>query len=1156
MSKFKRALSAFLAIAIVFGMFSCLAPIAAPVASAAEGTSKIQSYADLVAEYGQNGDGFVYSGLEFYEADGKLTDYYVNAGDELTARVYIKSNLYVGESYILTFYDNSFFDIKLAGGPNASLDENTGYTSNDDKAPINSEHPIVISNKAKHILTTIAATNAGGWTTSVCGFTKDYLSTVDMVQSNTETDTSKSTKAYDMKSDLWLFEYYVKVKTGLADGTTGIIESPEALWHAAINTKTGNHDSRRKSYIPVISSEDYAAGITDLTATTTMAAAMDSGVIDHFVKDHDHEFTIGANPNAGGSSGEVTKYTATFYDADETVIKTAENLLDGAEVEFPAAVDNQIGWAVVGNGKSGEIVTDYTIDGANVEFLRVLSTSKFPVDIVLDENAEEITVDEEKLEAAGAEYIAEKAAIRVMLSIGETFDLATIEDAFSKAGNEFAGWDVEETAFTLETANGALGSKPALAPKAEWEPNIYTINFYLDKESVGTADPVSTKEVKYNETASYGAITNAISDKKFAGWYNAADDSFISEKNSYAFTITEDINVYAKWSDYKNAATFMVRDYVNGEWVEYSKLIDKKDAESVTVSADKVKEILTSACADANTTLQGVYTENPDENAGSKVNGILQLAPGVYQAAALTYSGQQTYYIATTIACEVTWTVPAYDAETDTFDEANATVIATDKVATAAYATDSANPYEAVSKLNKTITIPTGYELAYWKDAATGEKVELNENGAYAVDANTRTATLIAAFELVEYTVAFNLRNSNSPDIIMMTATVSLGDEIEIDGAEFTLNGEATVLPEIGLDNADQADGGYVLPEGYKFAGWSFSADSNAEAIEFPEELTADIIKRYYANGVININAMWDAEEFTLTFYITNAQGEEEVFDTKQVKVGSDIASYRTVTAEISAAINAKAPEGKSFSNVWYNKETDAPDTSTNMPAKDVAYYATYNDSTIRVYIDYNNLAEKNLEETMKVFRVDGKEILRFGADITEVKEEAPYYSRSFETVVTRSNVNEPEEPSEIIAWNIYHVAAGEDPYTAEWKPGVNDTEGSTIAETTLIFQPKWMAIKDMWLRFHDTDDKIYFAVGKDFSLHYWNDGVVVEKYSDTVVNTNPEDNIVLFYTISADWQNFSFRFDAFPIPKYIFTPEGFVAFFEMIPTLIKSLLG
>ncbi|MBQ2973850.1 MAG: hypothetical protein IJE19_05795, partial [Clostridia bacterium] len=75
MSKFKRALSALLAIAIVFGMFSCLAPIAAPVAKAAEGVSKIDSYADLNATYGQNGDGFVYVGTEYYEADGKLTDY-------------------------------------------------------------------------------------------------------------------------------------------------------------------------------------------------------------------------------------------------------------------------------------------------------------------------------------------------------------------------------------------------------------------------------------------------------------------------------------------------------------------------------------------------------------------------------------------------------------------------------------------------------------------------------------------------------------------------------------------------------------------------------------------------------------------------------------------------------------------------------------------------------------------------------------------------------------------------------------------------------------------------------------------------------------------------------------------------------------------------
>ncbi|MBE6771530.1 MAG: hypothetical protein E7547_05220, partial [Ruminococcaceae bacterium] len=100
MSKFKRALSMFLAIAMVFGSLSCLGAVVAPKASAAEGTSQVDSYESLAATY----DKFVYFGSEVYEiditvnADGSygeasnhvLTDYYVDAGQILEVRLYIK----------------------------------------------------------------------------------------------------------------------------------------------------------------------------------------------------------------------------------------------------------------------------------------------------------------------------------------------------------------------------------------------------------------------------------------------------------------------------------------------------------------------------------------------------------------------------------------------------------------------------------------------------------------------------------------------------------------------------------------------------------------------------------------------------------------------------------------------------------------------------------------------------------------------------------------------------------------------------------------------------------------------------------------------------------------------------------------------------------
>ncbi|MBQ3045503.1 MAG: hypothetical protein IJD49_06110, partial [Clostridia bacterium] len=122
MSKFKRALSVFLAIIMVFGSLSCLGTVVAPKASAAEGTSKIDSYESLAAAY----DKFIYFGTEFYEIDitvnpdgtygeasnHTLTDYYVDAGQILEARLYLKSDMYCGNGTFIVAYDNDFFDVR------------------------------------------------------------------------------------------------------------------------------------------------------------------------------------------------------------------------------------------------------------------------------------------------------------------------------------------------------------------------------------------------------------------------------------------------------------------------------------------------------------------------------------------------------------------------------------------------------------------------------------------------------------------------------------------------------------------------------------------------------------------------------------------------------------------------------------------------------------------------------------------------------------------------------------------------------------------------------------------------------------------------------------------------------------------------------------
>lgn len=1215
MSTMKKVISLMLCVAMLIGTFAIVGNVA-PVASAEElsgapleGTN-IDSYESLVAQYGTKvgadglTDGFVYVGAEIIEANGKVTDHYVKPGDELTVRIYVKSNMYCGELYVQTLFDNTFFDIKTpAGTEGVKLDAN-GYTSGYKGGVKNVNHPMVLRNNIGHTITTIPV-NKVAKIANNCGFTAEYIAKMDLVKSNTATDNQTSNKVYTMDSDEWLFSYKVKVKEGLADGTTGLMESPKEIWNSVTNSK--GQKIRMDAYVPVmhISTE----GVTTLQHVTgTMEDKLDSGILDYFIFDDlNHTFTIG--------EGEATKYTATFYAEDqETVIDQNKEYNAEDKAVFPEAVENQIGWAIVREGSTapGTILYpsedgtyDYTMKEADVDFLRVLSTSKFPVKFALGQNLigvdpetkeklYDITVYEDKL-PEGMKFIKDEWVIQIDLPIGQPFDLATIpDDAVVKTGNEITGWDtttvappstiVDDTIITLNVVNGAMGSDITVSSKAIWNPSLYTVNFYLNKDAV-EGEPLKTlTDIKFNDRILFDKIVDAetgktytinqlVADKKFAGWKNAADDQLISAIDNIQFTYDDDLNLYADWSEYKNQAVFMVRDYENGKWVEFDRFIDQADGEKATVSANEVKSVLSAACADEDITLQYLFTADPDKVTDGNYDAItvkgVQVAQGTYYAPAIEYSGVKTYYIATTLDYEVTWKAPAYDEKTNAFDDANATVILAETVKTAAHA-GNGDPYAAASKLTQAPAAPTGYALAGWKDAATGEAVTLNENGAYVAGGKNRSVTLIATYELVKYPVAFNLRNGASPDIVMLDGTVTLGGSIEIKDAKFTLNGKASALPEIGLANDKQPAGGYTLPDGYKFAGWTLGFGANAEAVTFPVKLTADMIRKNFANGALQINATWEAQEYTLSFYITavkDGENVEELYATYKVKAGDDIASYRNVTAEIAADINAKAPVGKVFSLIWYNKETNEPDTSlTKMPAKDVAYYATYRVSTVSVYVDYNYLADADLNQTLQLFKVDGVEILLYGDDIAKVREEKPYYNRSFETVVKRAPITvSPADPSEVIGWNIYHVAPGEDPKTAEWKPGVNN-DGSTIATSTLIFQPIWLAHKDMFFRIYDTDGNLAQALGKNFKTYFWNAGAIVESSKDTPINKNTGLYLAYILTMSIEnwnwseffniemWQSLTIRFDPFPIPRSWLTWEGFKGLLEAIGNALGSL--
>ena len=1185
---------------------------------------QVNSYSYLNQYYGSgkkdaNGieNGFVYFGYEFYEfnadeakaakeaddakaaADPKyvstydandyyniLTDHYVKPGDTLMVKVYVKSNMKCGDFVLCSMFDKNYWDVKLLydNVPEDQIDEYTGYNYGVEPfTNVNKAHTCYKDREFSVMMTSMPSNgdNTTWLGKNCCGFSDEYRANHDFVMISSLVNKSPA-PAYDFTDDAYMFEYKVKVKTGLADGTTFSTESPRELWQIPTYTRYLNRKGNIFCSHPTQTDVDFKSTLN----INKMPDSITKGYLDSLLLDGlNHTFTIGEKPQ----TTEET-YNAEFYEADGTTkIGDTATFKKDDNIAFPAKADGQVAWALVVDGINvpGTLIKpdasgNYSYKGPerDIKFMRVLNTDRFDVKLSL---GDDVTVDESKL-PAGVTYDSDAKALVISLPVDGTFDISTIPaEALSKQDNTFNGWDTADvkspssisgTTLTLGSVNGKMGTKITAALKAKWITAEYTAKYYASKEAYLNGDaPVFSEEITAGKNGTYDARSLSVTDKKFAGWYRADTDAPVNSGRPLigAYTFSKDLDFYANWSDYKNTATFLIRDYENGSgWKTAYIHRDTSDNEKATLYTSTLKTIRDNAVKAIDADFIAITNADPDTLTGDdfRASVISQVNAQQEFVSNVEFSGHVVYYIVTNVSYNVIYRVPEYNKETRTFATDKFANEFDYKVQASGIKTTDSNQYYAESSIhagdNAKINVPVGWKISGWVDAKTDDPVEFTENGKFIVSGlATRSYVLVAKFELVQYPVTFDIKDSDSPEIVTLVGTVSLGDSIVIDGKKFTRkNGDETVLPKIDVENADQVGIEYNLKAGHVFKGWSYvdadvSVDESGEelltpkkaAAVYPLTLTENVIRLNLINGTIRFSAEWEAKEYKLSFYIKNAAGEEVLLsDPITVKAGEKIANYMPGSEAI-AEINKKAPEGTSFA-IWLEKESGQPYSSTGMPAKDLAFVASYVKNAVTVYVDENNLSEKDLNQSISTFRAV---TLMYGQDVTENKEE--YGQRTFVTAVT-SQYYANEVPSEIVGWEIYHIHDAGDLYNEDkWDEGVND-EGTNIAKDTLIFRPIWKAHKDMLIRLYDTSDKIYFALGKDFKFHFWKDGTIVNGFGDVEVNRDPENNIVLFHTMEIERLDggISFRFDAYPIPKYIFSIDGMIGIFKMLGNLIGSL--
>ncbi len=512
MSNFKRGLSAFLAFVMVLSVFSGVAGVFAPKASAVvEGTSMVTSYADLDAAYDQ----FIYLGLEAYEDDGSgnlvLSDYYVQPGDWVTYRLYMKSDRYIGNCLPYVTYDTTFFDIKIiTDTPVLS----GGYELNNKTGIVNQAHPMAYKGLTTQFTTKAASTVPqikNGW----CDI--EYaVDDIGVVIAGWASDTATYKYPHLMQSDEWLVQWKVQVLAGLADGDTGFSEVSRGLYRWA----EGVGNSQRPADIASGTRTDPSQDETLMIGTTCLGMVSQKAEIQAFLTDTTRmDFTIGEAP-AGG-----TQYTATFK-ADGAQFGEVASYATGAEIAAPAEAPTKAGYVFKGwalEGTDAVLTFPQTMGNSNVVYVAIFEeVAKYTVTFYVD----------------GVQYDEIKSYAE-----GETIEFPASP---SKTGYTFTGWD---------NATTVMGTT-ALVYNAQFTPKQYDVEYYLESTD---ATPYETLKVNFGGTYNTPAAPSKAG-YSFGGWYDA---------DGVALGGTHNIDgvkkFYAKWDIGTFTSTF---DANGGAWAD------------------------------------------------------------------------------------------------------------------------------------------------------------------------------------------------------------------------------------------------------------------------------------------------------------------------------------------------------------------------------------------------------------------------------------------------------------------------------------------------------------------------------------------------------------------------------------------------------------
>lgn len=520
MTNAKRFLSAVMALVMVLTMFSCLGVVAgASYDHGSNGTStnwdrafnpnetyEIKDYDDLAAIYGDTSDAYdsswLYVATEVYEEDPNgdvqlddgttwsLTDHYVQPGQELYIRYFLKSNCAIGVFGIHALMTRSFFDVNACtdatpaysatAKPNDGFN-NTKYATSkllgQGLAGEINQNNVLAGDQGsglKFATQTCGATAMNGVYTTRLGYSQDWRNQFDIMQSNYTIPANYYT--VPLTSDEYLFAYRIKVRTTaepVNGGPNTVNPVPDdTVGYFGIDENTSRLKHQNAYIYFGLGAQPNGSSQSAPSFELTSAGNRPAITYDTFLtEDFNHTFKIGT-PGA-----QPLDHTATFYDGQTELTSLA--ITGSGSVTLPAAPTAPTG-KVFGGWSDGTTTygagASYTLS-ADVAFTAVWNDAYYDV----------------KFYDGSTEY----SSLAQNVAYGTSINLPAAQ---TKSGFRFDGWMLGQTKYNAGAAYTVTDNADFTAA---WN-QLYTATF-VDDSSGATLAPAA--EYAAGETVSFPSVT-------------------------------------------------------------------------------------------------------------------------------------------------------------------------------------------------------------------------------------------------------------------------------------------------------------------------------------------------------------------------------------------------------------------------------------------------------------------------------------------------------------------------------------------------------------------------------------------------------------------------------------------------------------------------